>query len=164
MYNTQSNLLSGLLLPVLRLRVESVPGFLKFEANNSEILYVNVMGAGIAQSRRLATGWTVRESNPVRGEIFRTCPDRPWGQLSLLYNEYRVFPWGKTGGAWCWPPTSSKTEVKRVYSYTSSPSGISSLLWGTFGACGGAVVAALRYKPEGRGIDYRWCHWNFSLT
>jgi hypothetical protein len=23
---------------------------------------------------------------------------------------------------------------------------------------------ALRYKPEGRGIDCRWCHWNFLLT
>jgi hypothetical protein len=31
-------------------------------------------------------------------------------------------------------------------------------------ACGGAVVEALRYKPEGRGIDSRWCHWNFLLT
>jgi hypothetical protein len=29
---------------------------------------------------------------------------------------------------------------------------------------GGAVVEALRYKPEGHGIDSRWCHWNFSLT
>ena len=28
-------------------------------------------------------------------EIFRTCPDRPWGTPSLLYNEYRVFPGGK---------------------------------------------------------------------
>jgi hypothetical protein len=27
-----------------------------------------------------------------------------------------------------------------------------------------AVVKALRYKPEGSGIDSRWCHWNFSLT
>ena len=26
------------------------------------------------------------------------------------------------------------------------------------------VVEALRYKPEGRGSDSRWCHWNFSLT
>ena len=26
------------------------------------------------------------------GEIFRTCPDRPWGPPSLLYNGYRVFP------------------------------------------------------------------------
>jgi len=23
---------------------------------------------------------------------------------------------------------------------------------------------ALRYKPEGRGFDSRWCRWNFSLT
>ena len=22
---------------------------------------------------------------------------------------------------------------------------------------------ALRYKPEGRGFDYRWSHWNFSV-
>jgi hypothetical protein len=32
------------------------------------------------------------------------------------------------------------------------------------GSPSGAVVEALRYKPEGRGIDSRWCHWNFSLT
>jgi hypothetical protein len=25
------------------------------------------------------------------------------------------------------------------------------------------LVEALRYKPEGRGFDSRWCHWNFSL-
>jgi len=25
-------------------------------------------------------------------------------------------------------------------------------------------VEALRYKPEDRGFDSRWCHWNFSLT
>jgi hypothetical protein len=29
------------------------------------------------------------------GEIFRTCPDQPWGPPSLLYNGYRVFPRGK---------------------------------------------------------------------
>jgi hypothetical protein len=27
-----------------------------------------------------------------------------------------------------------------------------------WGARGGAVVETLRYKPEGRGIDSRWCH------
>jgi hypothetical protein len=32
------------------------------------------------------------------------------------------------------------------------------------GVRGGAVVEALRYKPERRGIDSRWCHWIFSLT
>jgi len=26
------------------------------------------------------------------------------------------------------------------------------------------LVEALRYKPEGRGFDSRWCHWNFSWT
>jgi hypothetical protein len=26
------------------------------------------------------------------------------------------------------------------------------------------LVEALRYKPEGRGFDSRWCHWNFPLT
>ena len=25
------------------------------------------------------------------------------------------------------------------------------------------LVAALRFKSEGRGFDSRWCHWNFSL-
>jgi hypothetical protein len=29
---------------------------------------------------------------------------------------------------------------------------------------GSQLVEALRYKPEGRGFDSRWCHWNFSLT
>jgi hypothetical protein len=26
------------------------------------------------------------------------------------------------------------------------------------------LFEALRYKPEGRGFDSLWCHWNFSLT
>jgi hypothetical protein len=26
------------------------------------------------------------------------------------------------------------------------------------------LVEALRYRPEGRGFDFRLCHWNFSLT
>ena len=25
-------------------------------------------------------------------------------------------------------------------------------------------VEALRYKLEGRGFDFLWCRWNFSLT
>jgi len=35
---------------------------------------------------------------PVGGEIFLTCPDRPWGPPSPLYNGYRVsFPGVKSG-------------------------------------------------------------------
>jgi hypothetical protein len=26
------------------------------------------------------------------------------------------------------------------------------------------LVETLRYKPEGRGFDSRWCHWDFTLT
>jgi hypothetical protein len=26
------------------------------------------------------------------------------------------------------------------------------------------LVEELRYKPEGRGFDSRWCHWNFSFS
>ena len=26
------------------------------------------------------------------------------------------------------------------------------------------LVEVLLYKPQGRGFDSRWCHWNFSLT
>jgi len=29
---------------------------------------------------------------------------------------------------------------------------------------GTQMVEALRYKPESRGFDSLWCHWNFSLT
>jgi hypothetical protein len=37
-------------------------------------------GAAIAQSvSRLATEWMVQGSNPGKGEIFCTRPDRPWG-------------------------------------------------------------------------------------
>ena len=52
---------------------------------NTDLIYLNL----------LATGWTVRGSNPGGGEIFLTCPGRPWGPPSLLYNGYRVFPGGK---------------------------------------------------------------------
>ena len=47
-----------------------------------------------------ATGWMVQELNPGEGEIFHTCPNRPWGPPSLLYNGYQFFPVGKVAGGW----------------------------------------------------------------
>ena len=68
-------------------------------------------------------GWTVRGSNPGGGEIFRTCPDRPWGPPSILYNGYRVFPGGKERpGRDTHPSPSSNAVVMKEKSYTSTPS------------------------------------------
>jgi hypothetical protein len=78
------------------------------------IYMLNIKCVGpVAQSvKRLATGWTIRGSNPGGGEIFRTCPDRPWGTPSLLYNGYRVFPGGrKRPGRDADPPPPSSAEI-----------------------------------------------------
>jgi len=54
---------------------------------------------GPGSSVCIATGYGLDgpgiESRWGGGEIFRTCPDRPWGPPSLLYNGCRVFPGGK---------------------------------------------------------------------
>jgi hypothetical protein len=72
-----------------------------------------------------STDWTVRGSNSGGGEIFHTCPDRPWGPLSLLYNGYRVFPGGKERpGRDADPsPPSSAVGKERVELYLYSPYG-----------------------------------------
>ena len=51
---------------------------------------------GPGSSVGIATGydWTVSGSNPSGGEIFRTCPDRPWGPHNLTYSGYWVIPRG----------------------------------------------------------------------
>jgi hypothetical protein len=49
-----------------------------------------------------------------RGEMFRACPDRPWGPPSPLYNGYRVFPGGKVwlGRAADHSPPSNVTIIE----------------------------------------------------
>jgi len=61
----------------------------------------------------------------VGGEIFRTCPNRPWGPPSLLYNWYQVFPGGKERlGRDADPsPPSSADGHERVELYLYSPYG-----------------------------------------
>jgi hypothetical protein len=71
-----------------------------------------VVGQVAQTLQRLATGWTVRGSNPGEGEIFSTCPDRSWGPPSLLYNGYLVFPGGrKRPGRDADPSPRSSAEV-----------------------------------------------------
>ena len=57
------------------------------------------------------------------GEIFRTCPDRPWGPPSLQYNGYRVFPGGKERSGRDADPSSPSSAVghERVELYLYSP-------------------------------------------
>ena len=55
---------------------------------------------GTGSSVGVATGYGldgpgIERKNPDGGEIFSTCPDRPWGPPSLPYNGYRIFPMGK---------------------------------------------------------------------
>jgi hypothetical protein len=92
-------------LSVLKSRID--------ECSQIFILYLKASVGPVAQSvQRLATGWTVRGSNPGGGEIFRTCPDRPWGPPSLLYNGHRVFPGGrKRPGRDADPSPPSSAEV-----------------------------------------------------
>jgi hypothetical protein len=57
--------------------------------------YCNVCGPGSVVG--IATGYGL-DGPGIESrwdEIFRTCPDRPWGPLSLFYNGYWVFPGGK---------------------------------------------------------------------
>ena len=62
---------------------------------------------------RLATGWTVKGSNTSAGEIFRNCPDQPWGPPSLLCNGHRVsFPMLQQPGRGVDHPPPSSTKVK----------------------------------------------------
>ena len=73
-------------------------------------------GDSLAQSvQRIATGRTVRGSNPSGGEIFRTRPDQPWSPPSLLHNWYSVsFPGVKRPGRGVDHSTPSSAKVKEI--------------------------------------------------
>jgi len=78
---------------------------------------------GLGSSVDIATGYGLDGPGFESrwGEVFRTCPDRPWGPRNLLYNGYQFFPWGKERPGYDadpLPPSSSM--VKKEYSYTST--------------------------------------------
>jgi hypothetical protein len=53
----------------------------------------------------------------------------------------------------CWKHQSNLPHFRLITSYKN-----------VGGYAVAQLVEALRYKPEGRGFDSRWCHWIFSLT
>ena len=60
--------------------------------------------------------------SPGGGEIFHTCPDRPWGPPSIMYNGYRVLLGGKERpGRDADPSPPSSAVVMKGQSYTSNP-------------------------------------------
>ena len=59
------------------------------------VMYVPEVGRVAYSVQRLATGWTFRGSNPGWGEIFRTCPDRPWGPPRLGGPQRRCLRFGE---------------------------------------------------------------------
>ena len=91
-------------------------------------------GPGSSDGKVTGYGLDGLGSNPGGGEIFRTCPDRPWGTPSLLYNGYRVFPGGKERPERDADPSLSSSGVghERVELYLYSPYG----LYGLYRASG----------------------------
>jgi hypothetical protein len=83
---------------LLRNKVKFIRRYVKFRRKSlsssffNSVVYTCRPGSVVS----IATGYgldvPVIESR--WGEIYRTCPDRPWGPPSLLYNGYRVFPRG----------------------------------------------------------------------
>ena len=71
---------------------------------------------GPGSSVGIATGYGLDDPGIESrwGDIFLTCPDRPWGPPSLLYNGHQVFPGGKERpGCDAYPSHPSSAVVKK---------------------------------------------------
>jgi hypothetical protein len=110
---------------------------LKFKTLYSECFFHIVFSSKVGRDSTVGIATRYGLDGPVldpgRGEVFCTWPDWLWSPPSLLYNGYRVFPWGKAAGPWLWPPTPSNVEVKeRVGLYLYSTAGPSwPVIWWT---------------------------------
>jgi hypothetical protein len=69
--------------------------------------------------------WMVHGLNPGGGEIFCTCPDRPWGPTQAPVQQIPdLFPGGKAAGYGINHPPPSSTKVKEsVELYINPPPG-----------------------------------------
>ena len=112
---------------------------------------------------------------PGGGEIFRNCPDRPWGPPSLLYNGYWVFPGGKDrpGRDADTSPPSSAVGHKRVELYLYSPYGLYNLYRASVPVQGWPLLISIRVWVNSRDIvhfevSFQWkismkqCRWSWK--
>ena len=91
------------------------------------------------------------------GEIFRTCPDRPWVPPSLLYKGYRVFTGGKKRPGRDADPSflSSAVVKKRIELYVYFPCGPYGLyLYRPYSTCG-LVEVISRLLPDGADRNFQ---------
>jgi hypothetical protein len=99
-----------------------MPKYIRF---SNSILIINIHS--ILHSSSVGIPTELRDGRsgdriPVGGKIFRTCPDRPYGPTSLLYNGYWIFPGCKEWpGRDADPSPPSSAAVKKGESYTSTP-------------------------------------------
>jgi len=109
--------------------IEMLSNTLNIRAEVSVSKYSCVcLQGGPGSSVGIATGYGLNGpgiKSRLRGEIFRTCPDRPWAPLSVLYNGYRVFSGIKSGrGVTLTPhPLLVPWSTKRVGLYLCFPYG-----------------------------------------
>ena len=108
---------------ILDLLFKNTPFFRKLLSEFLIVLYTYVdreISVGIATRYRVV-GPGIESQ---RGEIFLTCPDRPWGLPCLLYSAYRFsFPGEKPQGRDVdhSPPSSTKVKERvELYLYSRS--------------------------------------------
>lgn len=77
------------------------------------------------------------------------CPDPSWGPFSLLYNTQREpFPAGKAAGAWIWPLTYTRAEVKHEWRYSRACTrGVQ---------MGNSTFSLLSLRPSFKHFSMRW--------
>ena len=112
------------------------------------------VGRAIAQSvQRLATGCTVRGSNPDGGEIFLTCPHRPWVHPASYTTGTGSFPGVKRPGRGVDHP-QLQLRLKKEYRYTSTPSlDLRGPFWGELYLLPGSVAIYLCFAGREEAVE-----------
>jgi hypothetical protein len=140
---------------------------------------LTILRGRVAQSvYRLATGWTVRGSNPGGARFSAPVQTGPRahpasctmgtgsfpgvksGRGVTLTPHPLLMPWSWKGSAmpllplWAVRPVQSLSACTRVHFFTTNYAGQAVTQF----------AEALRYKPECPRFDSRWRQWNFSYT